>query len=84
MRLLEAGSRDLGLPADPAALKKSDGRKVLMAMAIRERTGVENGWISQRLAMGSPTSVSRLVSAGRKDKNRLEEMNRLLQRIHEH
>jgi putative transposase len=84
MRLLIAGSRDLALPADPAALKKSDGRKVLLAMAIRERTGVGNGWISQRLAMGSPTSVSRLVSAGRKDKNRLEEMNRLLQRMHEH
>lgn len=83
MRLLEAGSRDLGLLADPAALKKSDGRKVLLAMAIRERTGVENGWISQRLAMGSPTSVSRLVSAGRKDTNRLEEMIRLLQRMGE-
>jgi putative transposase len=81
MRLLEAGSRDVGLPAEPAALKKSDFRKVLLAMVIRERTGVENGWIAQRLAMGSPTSVSRLVSAGRKDKNRLEEMNKLLQRI---
>ena len=56
----------------------------LLAMVIRERTGVGNGCISQRLAMGSPTSVCRLVSAGRKDKNRLEEMNRLLQRIYEH
>jgi hypothetical protein len=65
-------------------LNKSDGRKVLWAMAIRERTGVENGWISQCLATGSPSSVHRLVSTGLKDKNRLEEMNKLLQRIHEH
>jgi hypothetical protein len=50
-------------------------------MAIRERGGVENGWIAQRLAMGSPTSTSRLVSAGRKNKNTLEEMGKLLLRI---
>ncbi len=34
--------------------------------------------------MGSPTSVSRLVSAGRKDKIRLKEMNKLLKRIDAH
>jgi hypothetical protein len=67
-----------------AALNKSDGRKVLLAMAIRERTGVENGWISQCLATGSPSSVRCLVPTELKDKNRLEEMNKLLQRIHEH
>jgi REP element-mobilizing transposase RayT len=81
MRILEAGSRELGLPAEPAALKKSDGRKVILATAIRERTRVENGWIAHRLAMGSPTSVSRLVSAARKSKKTLDEMNRLLQTI---
>jgi putative transposase len=81
LRLLKAGWRKLGLPAEAAALKKSDRRKVILAMAIRERTSIDNRWIAERLAMGHPTSVSRLVSAGRKDKETVAGKNDLLQRI---
>lgn len=81
LRLLKAGWRMLGLPADAAALKKSDPRKVILAMAIRERTSIDNRWVAERLAMGHPTSVSRLVSAGRKDKQTLDEKDDLLQKI---
>jgi hypothetical protein len=50
-------------------------------LAIGERTVVEKGWIAQGLAMRSPTSVGRLVSAGRKNQNTLEEMAKLVLRI---
>jgi hypothetical protein len=50
-------------------------------LAIGERTVVEKGWIAQGLAMGSSTSANRLISAGRKNENTLEEMAKLLLRI---
>jgi hypothetical protein len=81
LRLLEAGWRKLGLPAEAAVLKKSDRRKVILAMAIREKTSVDNRWIADRLAMGHPTSVSRLGSAGRKNRKAVDEKNDLLQGI---
>lgn len=52
-----------------------------MAMAIRERTDVGNLWIAERLAMDHPTSVSRLVAAGKTDKKRMVEKNELVRKL---
>ncbi len=60
----------LGLPIpieDLAGLKKSDESKVLLATVLRTGTSVSNGWISEKLAMGHPSSISRLVSKCRAD-----------------
>ena len=50
-------------------------------MVIRESTGAENRWIAEGLVMGSPTSVIRLVSAGRKGRGMVREKDGLLRRI---
>jgi REP element-mobilizing transposase RayT len=44
-----------------AKLPKSDRRKAAIALLLRERTNVGNGWIAARLAMGHPGSVSRML-----------------------
>ena len=70
LRILREGSGLLGLPlskADLAALKKSDSRKVQLAILMRTHTSVSNGWIAQKLVTGHPGSVSRSVSDGRAD-----------------
>lgn len=61
--------------------RRGDRRKVLLAMVIRESTGAENRWIAEGLVMGSPTSVIRLVSAGRKGRGMVREKDGLLRRI---
>jgi len=53
--------------AELTALKKSDPRKVQLAILMRKHTSVSNGWIAQKLAMGHPGSVSRSVSDDRAD-----------------
>jgi putative transposase len=71
LRILREGGGLLGLPvsqADLAALRKSDSRKVKLAILLRTHTSVSNEWIAQKLAMGHPGSVSRSVSDGRADK----------------
>jgi hypothetical protein len=70
LRILREGSGLLGLPvskADLAALRKSDSRKVQLAILLRTHTSVSNEWIAQKLSMGHPGSVSRSVSDGRAD-----------------
>ena len=70
LRILREGGGLLGLPvsiADLAALRKSDSRKVQLAILLRTHTSVSNEWIAQKLAMGHPGSVSRSVSDGRAD-----------------
>ncbi|MBG7606851.1 MAG: hypothetical protein IZT59_02300 [Verrucomicrobia bacterium] len=42
-------------------MRKSAPEKVLIAVLLRERTSVSNGWIAQRLAMGYTGAVSRLT-----------------------
>ena len=69
--MVKEGSRMLGLPLDKAelaGLRKSDVRKVQLAILLRTHTTVSNGWIAQKLAMGHPGSVSRSVTDGRADK----------------
>ncbi|MBN8461079.1 MAG: hypothetical protein J0M04_24900 [Verrucomicrobia bacterium] len=51
--------------------------KVLVAALLRERTGVENPWIAQRLAMGNSGSVSRLVVVCGKSVTQTGELEKL-------
>ncbi len=51
------------------ALSKSNERKVLLTGLLRERTSVSSDWIASRLVMGLPGSASRMLFAGRADKN---------------
>jgi hypothetical protein len=70
LRILREGGGLLGLSvrkADLAALRKSDSRKVQLAILLRTHTSVSNEWIAQKLAMGHPGSVSRSVTDGRAD-----------------
>jgi hypothetical protein len=71
LRIIKEGCQTLGLPPDAmglAKLKKTDPRKVQLAILLRSHTSVSNAWISEHLAMGHPGSVSRSVSAGRATK----------------
>jgi len=59
-RLLERGLDFFNLPATELALvKKSDPRKLAIAVAIRGRTTVTNAWIARKLALGHVSHVSR-------------------------
>ena len=70
----------LKLPAEPrqlAQLRKGDGRKVLVACLLRQRTAAGNPWIAKRLAMGHSGSVSRLVTAAAKHPKTIRELETL-------
>ena len=41
--------------------RKSDADKVLLAALMKATTGVSNGWLQERLGMGTPASVSQFV-----------------------
>jgi len=78
--LVDGGSRILGLPPDAAgmgALRKSDPRKVQLAILLRAHTTVSNAWIAEGLAMGHPGSASRSVSAGRSTKETLKSTEKI-------
>jgi len=81
MRILREGSLILGLPSAAAALadlRKTDPRKVQLAILLRTHTTVSNAWIAERMAMGHPGSVSRSVSEGRSNKVLMKEMEDML------
>ncbi len=62
-------------------LRKSDERKVLLAAVLRRRTSVGVNWIAERLAMGHPGSVSRMLGAMPRAgnlKKRLGEVEKML------
>ena len=62
--LVVKGSELLGLPTarkELESLRKGDERKALLAALIRRNTGTSAAWIADRLAMGHPGSVSRLI-----------------------
>ncbi|MDP4848239.1 MAG: transposase [Akkermansiaceae bacterium] len=76
----------LGLPTHSdglSGLRKGDRRKVLVAVLLRERTSVGNGWIARRLEMGHTGALSRLIGGFRKDKANVKELNRLVAGIDE-
>ena len=70
----------LGLPTDRTGLgklRKGERGKVLVAVLVRERTAAGNSWIANRLCMGHPGSVSRLVVAAGNDKAMSREKKKL-------
>jgi len=70
----------LGLPTDQkelAKLRKGADGKVLVATLLRSHTTVGNPWIAQRLGMGHPGSVSRLVTAAAKNPARIRNLGKL-------
>jgi hypothetical protein len=61
-RIVTAGMRELGwTEEDLRRRRKSDGGKVRLARAVRDRTAVDLKWIARRLQMGSWTHVSNLL-----------------------
>ena len=63
--------------------RKSDARKVAMAMMIKQHTDVSNFWIAERLGMGRDRSVSRLVKEGKmnhESKNLCRALEKMLPR----
>ncbi len=60
-RIVRHVAKILGLPSTAdamAKLPKSDERKVVVAALLRGRTSAGKSWITRRLAMGHPGSVS--------------------------
>jgi REP element-mobilizing transposase RayT len=81
IRLVHEGLKALGSPSGKsalAALGKGDPRKIVLAGLLREKTSVSNHWITGRLAMGHPGSVSRLLCTMRSDRNLAIQKNRLI------
>jgi hypothetical protein len=58
-------------------LRKTDPRKVQLAILLRTHTSVSNAWIAEHLEMGHPGSVSRSVSAGRTTRETLKNADKL-------
>jgi REP element-mobilizing transposase RayT len=83
-RLISVLGKVLELPTERRELeqlRKSDERKVLLAAVLRQRTAVGVNWIAERLVMGHPGSVSRMLIAipGKREwKKRLEELEEML------
>lgn len=88
LRMMCEGAISLGLPSNVkelSCLKKSDERKIRLAIFLRTHTSVSNQWIADKLVMGHPGSVSRIVSASRTDKAQpksIKELEKLLIREH--
>lgn len=70
-RILSILAEELGLPESREELnnlKKSDPRKVICAALVKRRTAVSNDWITERLAMGHPASMSQHVNRMRRER----------------
>jgi REP element-mobilizing transposase RayT len=79
-RLLSEGVGALGLPGELQGLeklRKSDPRKVRLALLLRTHTSVSNEWIAGKLAMGHPGGVSRLIADCRSDSESAREVAKL-------
>ena len=75
-KVLELPTRRSGLEK----LRKGDERTLLLAALQRRRTTVGLKWVSEKLVMGHPGSVSRLIGEvpkNRELKKRLEEAGRV-------
>ena len=63
-RIVNLTQEELGIE-DWSELKKGDWRKGIVAVLIRKCALVDNGWLSERLAMGARTAVSRIMGQAR-------------------
>jgi REP element-mobilizing transposase RayT len=83
-RLITQVGRFLRLPlrsGELGKLRKGDERKVLLALLLRKRTTVGMKWIAERLAMGHPGAVSRLIGGIQNNKGlnkKLKEVEKML------
>ena len=83
-RLVREMRKVLELPTKRSGLeklRKSDERKVLLAALLKRRTTVGLKWISEKLVMGHPGSVSRLIGGIAKDRalvKRLDDLDKML------
>ena len=74
---------ELGLPTGRGeldALRKGDERKALLAGLLAGKTTVSRQWLAQRLGMGHPGSVSRMLGVVKRNrilKERLDELENL-------
>ena len=60
VRLIENGLKALKLTRQQlATLPKGDPRKIAVALVVKKRTVMTNGWIAGQLNMGAPSRVSR-------------------------
>lgn len=75
MKALDAPSAKAGL----AALGESHGRITVVAGILRAKTSVNNEWIISLLALGHQGPASRILSAGRADKDLSIKRNALMQ-----
>ncbi len=74
----------LGLGRGPESLsklRKGDWRKVLVAVLLRERTSVGNGWLAERLSMGHTAGMSKLIGKFKSDGIRMEELKEIEKRL---
>ena len=84
-RLVVEGLAALGISSaqrDLEGMRKGDEAKVMIAALLRSTTAVGNGWIAERLSMGHPGSVSRLVVGAGKDAkhdSKLKKLKKLLE-----
>ncbi|MEI8039754.1 MAG: transposase, partial [Verrucomicrobiota bacterium] len=79
-RIVRDGLKTLGVPGGKsvlAAMTKSDPRKIVLAALVRANTSVSNAWIAERLAMGHPGSVSRMLATGRSDRKLANQQHEL-------
>ena len=58
---LGVAARAAGIAPAKLGPKKSSVEKVLLAAALKTTTDVSNGWLCERLGMGTPASVSQFV-----------------------
>ena len=61
--MIENGLKALKLTRQQlATLPKGDPRKIAVALVVKKRTVMTNGWIAGQLNMGAPSRVSRYCS----------------------
>jgi len=58
---LQAAAQAAGIRLGEWGPRKSSAEKVLLAAAMKAGTDVSNGWLCERLGMGTPASVSQFV-----------------------
>ena len=58
---LEAVAKAAGIDLNKLGPRKSDAQKVLLAAVLKAATDVSNGWLNERLGMGTPASASQFV-----------------------
>ena len=67
--------------ASLSELRKGDWRKVLVAVLLRKKTSVGNQWLADRLAMGHPAGMSKLIGRFQNDAIQMEKFGEIEKRL---